>query len=277
MKLRGALVGIVILLFADFVIADDKKSSEPCAEIVLAAEINWQQLNPARGDKSPKAGTLWGDRNGVSATGFLVKFVDGFESPPHIHNVAYRGMVISGLIHNDDPGAEKMWMRSGSFWTQPAGENHITAASGVNAVAYIEIEQGPYLVFSAEKKFNSGEKPINVDASNIVWIEPYRNSKSHAQPAIAYLWGQPGDGQLYGMLVKLPAGYTGAVRSNGSIFRAILITGASQYQYADNFDSILLEPGSYVGAKNKLAHRFSTKQESIIYVRTNGKLDFASQ
>ena len=59
-------------------------------EVVLTSEIEWEQLNPARGDKSPQAGTLWGDRKGTVPTGFLAKFVDGFSSPPHIHNATYR-------------------------------------------------------------------------------------------------------------------------------------------------------------------------------------------
>ena len=97
-------------------------AAEPAATVVLASGVKWEQLNPARGDKSPKAATLWGDRKGPVPTGFLVQFVDGFSSPPHIHNVSYRGVVISGLIHNDDPDAEEMWMPAGSFWTQPKGD-----------------------------------------------------------------------------------------------------------------------------------------------------------
>jgi len=112
-------------------VTSDKSTQESTTstnKVVSASEIKWEQLNPARGDKSPQAGTIWGDRKGTVPTGFLVKFVDGFSSPPHIHNVTYRGVVISGLIHNDDQNAEKMWMPKGSFWTQPEGESHITAA-----------------------------------------------------------------------------------------------------------------------------------------------------
>lgn len=70
------------------------RSPEPAEEsrsVVLGFdELSWQALNPLRGDKSPQAATLWGDRNGLAPTGFLVRFVDGFSSPPHIHNVSYR-------------------------------------------------------------------------------------------------------------------------------------------------------------------------------------------
>ena len=113
------------------------------SEIVPNSEVNWSPLNPARGDKSPQAGLLWGDRTKSQPSLFLVIFADGFSSPPHIHNVIYRGGVISGLVHNDDPKAENLWLPAGSFWTQPACEALITATKGQNNVAYIEIEDGP--------------------------------------------------------------------------------------------------------------------------------------
>ncbi|MEO0474122.1 MAG: DUF4437 domain-containing protein, partial [Bacteroidota bacterium] len=89
----------------------------PNIEVRQSSAIEWEKLNPARGDQSPQAGTIWGDRKGEVATGFLAKFVDGFSSPPHIHNVTYRALVLKGLVHNDDEAAEKMWMPTGSFWT----------------------------------------------------------------------------------------------------------------------------------------------------------------
>ena len=110
-------------------------TTKPNFEVIMVSEVKWEQLNPARGDKSPQAGTLWGDRKGTVPTGFLAKFVDGFSSPPHIHNATYRAVVISGRIHNDDPNAADMWMSTGSFWTQPKGEVHITAAKGSINVA----------------------------------------------------------------------------------------------------------------------------------------------
>ncbi|MEM9420868.1 MAG: DUF4437 domain-containing protein, partial [Planctomycetota bacterium] len=96
-------------------------ADDATVNVLPASEVPWTALNPARGDKSPQAGTIWGDRGAEVPTGFLVKFVDGFSSPPHIHNVTYRGVVIEGLVHNDDPDAANMWMPPGSYWTQPAG------------------------------------------------------------------------------------------------------------------------------------------------------------
>ena len=85
-----------------------------------------------------------GGRTGESPTGFLVKFVDGFSSPPHIHNVTRRAAVLDGLVHNDDPDAAPMWMPVGSFLTQPAGEVHITSAKGDVNIALVEIDTSPY-------------------------------------------------------------------------------------------------------------------------------------
>jgi len=57
------------------------------------SEVKWEPLNLARGDNTPQAGTLWGDRKGTAPTGFIAKFVDGFSSPPHIHNTTFRAVV----------------------------------------------------------------------------------------------------------------------------------------------------------------------------------------
>ena len=182
-------------------VTSDKIATQPAAvptnRVVLMSEVKWEQLNPARGDKSPLAGTLWGNRNGSSPTGFLVKFVDGFSSPPHIHNVSYRGVVISGLIHNDDPSAKHMWMPAGSFWTQPAGQAHITAALGNENIAYIEIDEGPYLVRPPAEALAPGARPLPIEERNVVWLDASDTTwvdrpgtpASSDGPKMAFLWG----------------------------------------------------------------------------------------
>ena len=141
------------------------------ADIVPVSAVEWGPLNPARGDASPRAGTLWGDRTSAGESGFLVQFKEGFSSPPHIHNVTYRGVVIEGVIHNDDPGAADMWLPAGSFWTQPAGEAHVTSAGDAFNMAYVEIDDGPYLVKPTDESFDSGERPVNLDHTNLVWLD----------------------------------------------------------------------------------------------------------
>jgi hypothetical protein len=107
---------VLILLIAHSWLALETSAQEAAkTEVRTDSEIKWRKLNPARGDASPQAGTIWGDQTKDGESGFLVKFVDGFSSPPHIHNITYRGIVIGGALHNDAPEAEPMWMRQGSY------------------------------------------------------------------------------------------------------------------------------------------------------------------
>ncbi len=243
--------------------------------VVMASEVEWQALNPLRGDKSPRAGTLWGDRGAPVQCGFLVKFVDGFSSPPHIHPVTYRGVVVSGVVHNDDPQAEERWLAPGSFWTQPAGEVHITAAKGSNNVAYIEIERGPYLVHPAKDAFEPPEAPVWMELASMKWVDPPGAPASADGPKVAVLPGNPQDDRLSRALVKLPPGFEGAVRSNGSTLHAVVILGRSQHQVPDETDVKTLDPGSYFGSTGEVAHQVSCEagEDCIIYVRTEGKFD----
>ncbi|WP_353777001.1 DUF4437 domain-containing protein [Winogradskyella sp. 3972H.M.0a.05] len=260
----------------------EKKDSEvaeeiqsPTNKVVLSSEIVWEKLNPARGDKSPQAGTIWGDRKGAVATGFLAKFVDGFSSPPHIHNVTYRAVVIKGLVHNDDPNAETMWMKPGSFWTQPKGESHITSAKGKENIAYVEIDHGPYLVKPIDQAFDNDESPVNIDVSNIVWLDGTKtnwiDSKSNAK--ISFLWKHKKIKGLKGLFVKLPKGFSGQLKSYGDIFHAVVIQGKANYKMPKTEDRKQLDAGSYFTSKHIAIHTISSNEEDIlIYIRTNGNV-----
>lgn len=270
---------LLSIVFACFITTWTGAEAEPTKTVVLSSEVKWEQLNPLRGDKSPKAGTLWGDRTGPGPAGFLLKPVDGFRSPPHIHNVAYRGVVISGLLHNDDPEAVDMWMPAGSFWTQPAGEVHITAAKGTNSIAYIEVEDG-FGVLPAAKAFDDGERPVNVDRSNIVWLDASntawvgqsRASGTAGGPKIAFLWGNPQERQLNGTLIKMPAGHTGTIRSHGASLRAVVIQGRVKHR---NAGAKVLDPGSFFASTGQSEHQVSCEAgaDCILYARAEGKYD----
>lgn len=242
-------------------------------EVVTAHNITWGWLNPLRGDKSPAAGKLWGDRTKNEPSGFLVKFNKGFSSPPHIHNVTYRGMVIKGKLHNDDPKAENMWLQPGSFWTQPAGEVHITAADVEENLAYIEIQEGPYLVKPTKEAFATNEKPINVDKSNLVWLNAndikWISSKSDVKTA--FLWGKHSKNKLRATLVKLPAGYKGNIKSLSNNFRAIVISGSLKQQFSKKENQNELTAGAYFGvAKNNKVYLMANSEETVLYIRSNG-------
>ena len=249
-------------------------SDLPTGNVLPVSDVEWEKLNPARGDKSPLAGTLWGDRNGNVATGFLARFADGFASPPHIHNATYRAVVISGHIHNDDPDAATMWMPTGSFWTQPEGEVHITAARGEHNLALVEIDRGPYLVGPPAEAFDNGERPVNVHTSNVVWVDMYSDAPFPKGPQIAYLWGELKGGESNGTFVKLPTGFAGKLHNRGSTFRAVVIQGQLQYLGANGQT---LDPGSYFSATEEAVHPISSgEKEVIIYVLTDGKYELKS-
>ncbi|MFK8002215.1 MAG: DUF4437 domain-containing protein [Polyangiales bacterium] len=205
------------------------------------SDVDWQHLNPARGDASPRAGTLWGDRAGTVATGFLARFTEGFSSPPHIHNVTYRAVVIRGLVHNDGPNAEEMWMGPGSFWTQPSGAVHITSANAADNIAYVEIDSGPYLVWPPAQATATDEAPINVDASNLVWVAPSASSESIR---VAYLWGDPSGDEPSARFVKLLPGTSGVLDTQSAVFRVVVVLGQVEHPS----DETPLDAGSYFDA-----------------------------
>lgn len=278
--MKKFLVTALIVMMTYTVLASASRKSaskKPLVQPLSFSDVTWGYLNPARGDASPRSANLWGDCNNEGTSGFLVKFKDGFSSPPHIHNVTYRGVVISGLLHNDDPKAKETWLPAGSFWTQPAGEAHITAAKGEHNIAYIEIDSGPYLVKPESEAFDNGERPVNVDPSNVVWLDASDIAwlpASDNGAKVAFLWSARDEDKLNGTLLKLPAGFLGKLQSEVSTLHAVVIKGklgAFEIKKA-------LTAGSYFSLDKKQSITLSsgTENESIIYIRTNGKYDVTS-
>jgi quercetin dioxygenase-like cupin family protein len=263
-------IALVTALIAPNSLADTTMKSAPSAKIVAASDISWGYLNPLRGDKSPGAADLWGDRTQDTATGMLVRFKKGFESPPHIHNITYRGIVIDGLMHNDDPNAEKMWLPTGSFWTQPAGEDHTTAANEVTNLIYLEIDSGPYLVKPSTESFDNGERPLNLHRDNMVWLNNSKLNNITAEGVKStYLWKSNAD--INGSMVKLPAGFKGQITTEASEFKAVVIAGAIEYNLTEQNKSQYLSPGSYIESNGNFKHNMNNKTdaEATIYIRTN--------
>ena len=205
----------------------------------------------------------------------------GFDIADRIYTSPFdkRGVVISGLVHNDDPNAAKAWMTAGSYWTQAAGEVHITAAKGSNNIAYIEIEESPYLVLPTSEAFDEGDTSVNIEQSNIVWLDATNthwitqaeNISSKDAPKIAFLWGTPQGNQLNGTFVKMPSGFSGKIKTRQSMLRGIVIQGRVNYQVKT--DKSVLVPGSYFSSEGEVAHKFSVDEECIIYIRSVGKFD----
>lgn len=259
----------------------EKPRINATSKVVKASDVQWGYLNPLRGDKSPGAADLWGDRTQNTATGMLVRFKEGFASPPHIHNITYRGVVIQGKVHNAEPKSARFWLPAGSYWTQPAGQNHITAAlskgtqSAVSdedengALIYLEIDEGPYLVKPSQQRFDNGESPVNVHADNIVWLNENRVKNLAGKGVeISYLWETHFSQSL---LLKLPAGFSGKLFTSADEFRAVVIQGDVNYFSTAADSQKMLQPGSYFDSRGKFEHQLSSQQASVIYLKINGE------
>ncbi|MEM0989149.1 MAG: DUF4437 domain-containing protein [Pseudomonadota bacterium] len=250
----------------------------PMVEVVERAEVQFIPLNPARGDASPQAGVLWGDIRQDVPSGALITFANGFASPPHIHNITYRAVVIEGTVHNDDPDAENLWMGPGSFWTQPAGEVHITAVGPGGGTAFLEILSGPYLVQPSRQAFDNGERPVNIEERNVVWLDSsdvtwVAQGPNGSGPEMAFLWGTPADDQLNGTFVRLPPGFSGALQTNGVEMKGVLVKGALIHAAEDFSANRALSAGSYFGSEGDVNHSLTCgdAEACVVYVRATGK------
>lgn len=246
-------------------------------KVITPDEVVYQPLNPARGDASPQAGVLWGDIREDVPSGVLLRFAEGFSSPPHIHNITYRAVVISGEVHNDDPDAANMWMGPGTFWTQPAGEVHITSARpGLGGTAFLEILEGPYLVQPGDQAFDNGERPLNLFPSNMVWMTAddfnWIDSESDG-PQVALLWGDLNDGALSGSMLKLPSGFSGRLWSENDAFRAVTIQGEITHSVNGRPAETRLNPGGFFTSADEIQHTITCDgaSECLIYIRTAGQ------
>jgi len=268
LKLISVIFVLTNTLFSLFLVA---KEEPRMSTVVSSDEVNWGYLNPLRGDKSPGAAELWGDRTKNVATGMLVKFKKGFSSPPHVHNITYRGIVIKGMMHNADPSAEKMWMPTGSYWTQPAGDNHITAANSEENLIFLEIENGPYLVKPSTEHFDNGEVPINLHESNLVWLDSTDLKKLHDEGVqITALWANKNNAALTGSMIELPKGFKGTITANASEFRAVVIQGEVAYQSSETTGLRTLPVASYFNSVGKFQHHVSAEKDNVmLYIRNN--------
>lgn len=248
-------------------------------EVVPRAEVKFIPLNPNR-EGGPQAGVLWGDIRSDVSSGTIIVFAPNFASPPHIHNVTYRAVVIEGMVHNDDPKAENMWMSPGSFWTQPAGEVHITSVGPEGGVAFLEIQSGPYLVQPSRMNFDNGERPVNVHANNIIWLKPndvtwIESDHLSAGLEMAFLWGKPKEGRANGTFLKFAEGVSASLKSAASPLKLVLLRGRLTHSAGDLAAASTLETGSYFGSEGEVLHRLTCApgSECLLYVRAVGKYD----
>lgn len=244
------------------------------AEIVLAKDVKFDQLNPARGDASPQAGTLWGSRKeAVGPTGFLLKFAPNFSSPPHIHPETYRSVVLQGFVNNDDPAAAKMWMPAGSFWVQPKGEVHITEATENGGMGLVEIEMGPYLVQPTSMAFETKERPINIDVVNQVW-SPAPSLSGGVYTTM--LWGDPAGDAKGGLFLKVEPGKSAVVSGEGQLLRLVVVHGTPAV-WTGGAEPQKFVMGDYVGTKGPNRVSCEGAEACELYIRTEGSFKLLAE
>ena len=163
---------------------------------------------------------------------------------------------------------------------------HITSSRGAG-IAYIEIENGPYLVLPTEEANDNGERPINVISSNMVWLDasstsrikqPATGASGEKDPEIVFLWGKPEKDQLNGTLVKLPAEFDGELQSQGARLQAVVIHGHSKLKRPNGSNFKTLEPGSYVSSEGQAKHEIlcEANEGCLVYVRSVGNFTIHS-
>ncbi|MEM8695927.1 MAG: DUF4437 domain-containing protein [Pseudomonadota bacterium] len=251
-------------------------SAEDVGLVTLTPEdVDYIPLNPARGDAAPQAGVLWGDIRSDTASGTLLRFADGFSSPPHIHNITYRAVVIEGQMHNAAPGAPMNWMGPGSFWVQAAGEDHITAAKpGSPSLAFLEIETGPYLVEPSSEAFPPPDASVNLAADDIEWssisnAQWVTSDGSGAFAEFADLWGDPVSGQPNARFLRLERGAPVQVRFDESDLRAVVIQGTVEHQVPAVSSPVVLGPGGFFRTNAAVANDLTCREDvCVVYLRT---------
>ena len=145
-----------------------------------------------------------------------------------------------------------MWMPKSSYWTQPAGEAHITSAKGKNNIALVEIDSGPYLVIPTTDKFDNGERPYNIHASNILW-----NKNEGHQWASSW---QDKNGNVTGTLLK----FVHSLNLESENSRVVVINGGISTL------GQVLNPGSLISVRQKSQLKLNCKlKDCIVYLKSN--------
>ncbi len=69
--MKKNMIVVATILLSVYVNAQTPKTDNAKSknEVVAASDVEWGWLNPLRGDKSPTAGKLWGDRTDTLASG----------------------------------------------------------------------------------------------------------------------------------------------------------------------------------------------------------------
>jgi len=266
---------------ADEPVADEPVADEPAppaeetTKHVSIDDVQWEALDPEAGDKGPMAGQLWGDK-AEGASWFLVKAPAKFPGAPHVHTNDYRGVVISGEIHNDKAKVKKKtYMKAGSFWSEPGGRAHITSCK-TECMALVSFDGAfDFLPATETGDSPSGMTGANTLAASRKWMNPPGTPEGQDSPVkLSMAWGDPTDGEPNAFFVKIPAGVDVGMHKHTSDYHAVVIQGRQRH-WEPGGDVVVSTPGSYFWQKGGTPHNDGCEAgaDCVIYVTMEGVTD----
>ncbi len=91
-------------------------------------------------------GAAWSFMFGSEKTpsAFFIRVPPGFTSPKHRHTSAYFGVVLEGLVKNGPDVELAPELPAGSYWSQKAGEEHVTACLAKTPCLSFIVYEGPF-------------------------------------------------------------------------------------------------------------------------------------
>lgn len=119
-----------------------------------------------------------------------------------------------------------------------------------------------------DQAYDTGQRPMNIDGSNIVWID----TTSGAQ--IAYLWASQSNAPPSGTLIKLPRNFQGSLDTENSPVKAVVIQGQLKLRTMSIPSETTLSTASYFQTSNTPPIHLinNSDQDTILYLRTAGKI-----
>ncbi|MGB0452988.1 MAG: DUF4437 domain-containing protein [Bacteriovoracaceae bacterium] len=116
----------------------------------------------------------------------------------------------------------------------------------------VEIYYGPYLVKPVKKKFDNGERPYNIHASNIIWND-------QGDYKVVDLW-QNKQGNVSGRLLK----FDKTIQADLKDARIVVIKGKLEVKEQ------ILKPGSLVSLKQRSNIKVTcASKDCIFYLKTD--------
>ena len=125
---------------------------------------------------------------------------------------------------------------------------------------------------SLDAKAETASAPIKMFAADMKWVPIAEGSPLK----IVALWGDHTKDADYGMLVKLPAGFSTGMHSHSADYDIIELQGKKIHRYKDEAKSEPYTPGSYTHEIPGNVHEDTClgPEDCILFIHQSKKFDF---